>query len=132
MSVARARSLRRRSPLNERKLWDHLRDRRLEGVKFRRQFPIGGFVADFACLEHRLVVELDGPFHDAEADGLRDRSLTLHGYRVVRFKNALVEGWIDRVLDLIRIEIGMAPVTKGPLQDQGDQPRLNWSPGPAS
>ena len=86
MSVARARSLRRRSPLNERKLWYHL----------------------------------------------RDRSLTLHGYRVVRFKNALVEGWIDRVLDLIRIEISMAPITSGPLQDQGDQPRLNWSPGPAS
>jgi very-short-patch-repair endonuclease len=82
-----ARALRRRAPEIERFLWKLLRDRRLDGLKFRRQVPIGRYVVDFVCLRHRLVIEADGPFHDAEHDAARDAWLTLQGFRVLRFSN---------------------------------------------
>ena len=58
-----ARRLRRDQTDTERKLWERLRARRLEGVKFRRQYPIGAYVADFCSLEQRLLVEVDGGQH---------------------------------------------------------------------
>ena len=58
-----ARSLRHTSTDTERAMWRLLRNRRLEGIKFRRQVPIGPFVADFASIAHRIVVELDGTPH---------------------------------------------------------------------
>jgi hypothetical protein len=57
----RAKTMRREPALYERRLWAILRDRRLEGLKFRRQVVIGRYVADFVCLRHRLIVEADGP-----------------------------------------------------------------------
>jgi very-short-patch-repair endonuclease len=81
----RARSLRRRSTAAERYFWNVLRDRRLEGLKFRQQAPLGRYVADFACLRHRLLVESDGPFHDPAADERRDAWLASQGFRVLRF-----------------------------------------------
>src|SRR6266496_3253929 len=60
ISTARARKLRRMQTDAECKLWQRLRDRRLSGHKFRRQHPIGHYFADFACVERRVVVELDG------------------------------------------------------------------------
>jgi len=63
----------RRAPVTmERKLWAILRDRRPEGLKFRRQVVIGAYVVDFVCMRHRLIVEADGPFHDVERDAVRD------------------------------------------------------------
>jgi very-short-patch-repair endonuclease len=82
-----ARALRRRAPEIERFLWKLLRDRRLDGLKFRRQVPVGRYVVDFVCLRHRLVVEADGPFHDAERDAERDAWLASQGFRVLRFSN---------------------------------------------
>jgi len=82
-----ARALRQRAPEIERFLWKLLRDRRLEGLKFRRQVPIGRYVVDFVCLRHRLVVEADGPFHDPEYDAERDACLAAQGFRVLRFSN---------------------------------------------
>jgi very-short-patch-repair endonuclease len=82
-----ARALRRRATLTERTLWTLLRDRRLDGLKFRRQVPIGPYVLDFVCLAHRLVVEADGPFHDPEHDALRDQWLATQDFRVLRFTN---------------------------------------------
>jgi adenine-specific DNA-methyltransferase len=66
----RARALRRNATFPERVLWGLLRDRRLSGVKFRRQHPVGPYVVDFYCPSHRLVVELDGRSHDDR--GLED------------------------------------------------------------
>ncbi len=63
-----ARALRRTAPATERFLWRLLRNRRLAGLKFRRQLPIGPYVVDFLCLSHRLTVEADGPFHDPAYD----------------------------------------------------------------
>jgi len=90
-TIGQARALRRSAPVAERALWRILRDRRLEALKFRRQLPIGPFVADFACLRHRLIVEVDGPFHELERDAARDAWLAQQGFRVLRFSTADVE-----------------------------------------
>lgn len=86
-----ARRMRREPVVHERKLWALLRDRRLEGLKFRRQVVIGPYVADFVCLRHRLIVEADGPFHDEARDAVRDAWLTAQGFRVLRFPNQKIE-----------------------------------------
>lgn len=74
----------------ERKLWNELRLRQLDGARFRRQHPIGHYIVDFVCLEKRLVVEVDGEQHTqrdhAAHDERRDRWLAVEGYRVMRFQ----------------------------------------------
>jgi very-short-patch-repair endonuclease len=83
-----ARRLRRDATDVEQAMWYLLRDRRLAGVKFRRQVPIGPYVADFACIAHRIVVELDGGQHsDNVRDGRRDAFLEAEGWQVLRFWN---------------------------------------------
>ena len=84
-----ARALRRRQTDAERALWRLLRDRRLAGVKFRRQHPVGRYVTDFACPELGLVIELDGGRHaeKTEQDRCRSAELARHGYLVLRFWN---------------------------------------------
>ena len=86
-----AKRMRHAPAVYERKLWTLLRDRRLEGLKFRRQVVIGAYVADFICMRHRLIVEADGPFHDAERDAVRDAWLNGQGFRVLRFPNQQIE-----------------------------------------
>jgi len=88
--VARARSLRRTQTAAELRLWLHLRDRRLEGLKFRRQVPIEGYYADFVCKNAMVIVELDGGQHAelrAAHDEQRAEVLAGLGYRVIRFWN---------------------------------------------
>jgi very-short-patch-repair endonuclease len=85
----------------ERLLWKLLRDRRLEGLKFRRQIPIGPYIADFACYRHFLIVEADGYWHDAAADAVRDLWLNQHGFRVLRFDNNDIVGRQELVLAAI-------------------------------
>ncbi len=94
------RRLRREQTPAEGILWQKLRGKRLMGAKFRRQHPIGDHIADFCCLRHRLVVELDGGQHidEIEKDAARTRRLEAHGYRVVRFWNHEVLGDLDEVL----------------------------------
>lgn len=83
----KARVLRRNQTDAESLLWYHLRDRHLSGHKFRRQHPIGVFIADFVCIESRIVIELDGGQHvlQGEEDNRRSAYLKSKGYRVVRF-----------------------------------------------
>jgi very-short-patch-repair endonuclease len=72
----------------ERKLWLLLRDRRLDGVKFRRQAPFGPYILDFVCFERRIVVEVDGGQHgDSPSDKTRDARLRAEGFQVVRYWN---------------------------------------------
>jgi very-short-patch-repair endonuclease len=72
----------------ERKLWQALRARQFDGLKFRRQVPVGPYVADFLCYRARLVVELDGGQHvESARDEVRDRWFTQNGFRVLRFWN---------------------------------------------
>ena|SRR5208337_1453950 len=90
MQTIRARQLRREMTEAERLLWFLLLSRRLSGCKFRRQHPIGSYIADFVCLHHRLIVEADGGQHAdtrLPADEYRTRWLTEQGWRVVRFWN---------------------------------------------
>ena len=85
----KARDLRNDATDAERRLWQHLRARRLSGFKFRRQYPIAGHIADFACVEAKLVVELDGGQHAERQtqDAERTRRIETNGYRVIRFWN---------------------------------------------
>jgi primosomal protein N' (replication factor Y) len=83
-----ARHLRQNHTDAELLLWWALRDRRLEGFKFRRQHPIPPYIADFACKKHKLIIEADGSQHlDNAADERRTAFLTAEGWRVLRFWN---------------------------------------------
>jgi very-short-patch-repair endonuclease len=99
----RARDLRRNQTDTERHLWMRLRARQFEHAKFRRQQPIGPFIADFCCMEHKVIVELDGSPHLVQAapDTERTAYLAAHGYRVLRFWNHDVLNDIDAVLERI-------------------------------
>jgi very-short-patch-repair endonuclease len=101
----RARALREASTDAERLLWKHLRDRRLDGYKFRRQHPIGPYFSDFACDEAKLVVELDGGQHfeleDAQADAKRTAVLQANGWHVLRFDNRQMLQQTEAVLSVI-------------------------------
>ncbi len=103
-----ARTLRRRGTPAETILWEALRDRRLDGRKFRRQHPVGEFIADFCCPAARLIVEVDGSVHDgrAGADETRDATLLHHGYRVLRLRNAQVQRDLPAALQRIREALG--------------------------
>ena len=88
----RARELRQPLTKAEAILWKLLRGRKLAGYKFRRQHPIGQFIADFYCAEAMLIVELDGAIHDEqiEYDDARTEWLAAQGYQVIRFQNSQV------------------------------------------
>lgn len=100
-----ARALRRQSTDAERLLWFHLRDRRLSGAKFRRQHPVGPFIADFLGFETALIVELAGAPHGDSADAARTAFLTRRGFRVLRFWNHDVLVRTEHVLAVIHREV---------------------------
>ena len=110
--IGRARELRAGTTDVERRLWSVLRNRQLGGAKFRRQYPIERYFADFACVEARLIVELDGGQHDEQAgyDARRTEVLETCGWKVIRFWNNEVTENLDGVADTILHELGkMAP-----------------------
>jgi very-short-patch-repair endonuclease len=110
---ARARSLRRDSTDSERIIWSALRAHRLNGASFRRQKPIGPYVADFVCQATRLIIEIDGGQHfEAEQqkrDARRDAFLASKGYRVLRFNNYDVMTNRTGVLETIAAAIDHSP-----------------------
>jgi very-short-patch-repair endonuclease len=98
-----ARRLRKTSTDTERQLWRHLRDRQLEGFKFRRQQPVGRYVVDFVSLEEKVIVEVDGGQHALDpGDQIRDEWLRSEGYQVLRFWNNQVLNNMEGVLETIR------------------------------
>lgn len=101
----RVRALRQSSPDAERLLWRHLRDRRLDGHKFRRQHPVGPSFADFALIEAALIVELDGGQHveaaAAAADARRTQVLVANGFHVLRLDDRQMLVETDAVLGAI-------------------------------
>jgi very-short-patch-repair endonuclease len=107
--VSYARDLRREQTDAERLLWGHLRDRRLNGFKFRRQVPSEPFIVDFACIERGLVVELDGSQHGEDRalayDERRTAVLNARGMRVMRFWNEDVLKDLSGVLNVILFEL---------------------------
>jgi len=107
MTSKNARALRVNRTEAEIRLWQRLRDRQLAGAKFRRQTPVGPYVADFMCYELRLIVEADGGQHGPEADAARTAWLESQGFRVVRFWNHDVLQNTDGVLERIQEELKM-------------------------
>ena len=105
--IANARRLRQEKTDAERKLWSILRGRKLDGWKFRRQVPIDRFFADFACMEGRLVIELDGGQHaeQIEYDEARTKVLEACGFTVLRFWNSQVLTSTDGVVQSILHEL---------------------------
>ncbi|MGY4612216.1 DUF559 domain-containing protein [Thermostichus sp. OS-CIW-38] len=103
--IARARQLRREATAAESLLWELLRDRRLLGRKFRRQHPIGQFIADFFCDDARLIIEIDGAVHreptQQERDRLREEILREHGFAMLRFTNEQIFDHTEQVLQEI-------------------------------
>ena len=97
-----ARAMRRELTEAEDKLWQEIRDRRLDHIKFRRQAPIGNYIVDFVCLKAKLVIELDGGQHsDSSYDRTRDAELNARGFRVLRFWNDEVLKEMDAICDTI-------------------------------
>lgn len=103
VTVARSRTLRTHMTDAERKLWKHLRNKQLNGWRFRRQHPIGNYIADFACIECKLVIELDGGQHATQQsyDAIRDQHIKEQGFTILRFWNHDVMKNIDGVIQTI-------------------------------
>jgi very-short-patch-repair endonuclease len=99
----RSRDLRNNATEAERKLRQQLSARKVRGVRFNRQYPIGQFIADFVSRERRLVIEIDGGQHatNREYDARRTRFLNAQGYRVIRFWNSEVLDNVEGVIEVI-------------------------------
>lgn len=102
-----ARHLRKNMTDAEQRIWRALRLRQILGVKFRRQHPIGHYIADFVCIERKLIVEVDGGQHAEQIieDNARTAWLEAQGYRVMRFWNNDMLQNIEGVLEAIRLEL---------------------------
>lgn len=103
------KTLRKNLTEPERVLWHYLRNRRFKGYKFRRQVPIGNYIADFVCYEARLIIELDGRQHltseSLKYDGERTEYLEGQYFRVIRFYNTEILNQIECVLEKIYQEL---------------------------
>ena len=108
----RARTLRQNMTEAEKRVWQILRLHRMRGCKFRRQVPIGHYIADFACHEARLIVEIDGGQHDRLSPRETERSgfLQSEGYRILRFWNDEVLANLDGVHQTIAAALGASPL----------------------
>lgn len=110
----------------EKQLWKHLRGNFAgPDTHFRRQIPIGSYVADFSCLKHRLIVEVDGPIHHTVSaklyDRAREQALRTGGYRIVRFANPEVTLNIEAVLNRIGEALVASTPTPSPSPQGGGE-----------
>jgi very-short-patch-repair endonuclease len=126
-----SRALRNQATDAERALWQRLRARQLLGARFRRQHPIGPYVADFACMDARLVIEVDGGQHaDSAHDRQRDAWLAAQGWRVLRFWDndvlTNIEGVLAQVIEALQLAQDGAraalspPPLPSPWQGEGE------------
>ena len=106
----RARNLRNNPTPQEKILWSYLKNKNLNGLKFRRQYPIGKYIVDFVCIELKLIIELDGGQHNEDKNIIyhseRTKFLESNGYNVVRFWNNdidnNIEGVYEKLLELVK------------------------------
>ena len=112
-----ARSLRRESTTGEHRLWWHLSNRQLAGFKFRHQSAIGPYIADFACMELKLIVEIDGPSHDGRLayDQNRSAFLARRGFRVERFA---AEEVFENLIGVVEAILALALERKRELESR--------------
>ncbi len=104
-----AKQLRGNQTEAEHRLWYHLRGHRFLGLKFKRQKPIGPYIVDFVCMEHRVVIEVDGGQHDERQvqDQQRDEWLASQGFITLRFWNNEVLGDTNAVLQRIHVALSL-------------------------
>ena len=126
----RARKLRAEMTPQERRVWVRLRElNRMLGLHFRRQAPIGPFIADFADLGRRLVIEVDGGGHGGERDVARDEWLSAQGFQVLRFWSPQISGNIEGVMQMIFDAVGgesladAPPPPPSPTRGEGGEKR---------
>ncbi|MBE0598302.1 MAG: endonuclease domain-containing protein [Desulfuromonadales bacterium] len=117
-----AKELRRNSTDAERLLWQHLKAKQFEGLKFRRQEQIGRFIVDFVCYEKEIIVEADGSQHalEKEKDEERTQWLNSQGFMVLRFWNHEILTNIDGVLEVVRMRCLEAPLSPA-LSHRGER-----------
>ena len=108
----------------EDRLWYHLRAHRFMGLKFKRQKPVGPFIADFVCLELKLIIEADGGQHGNEADAKRNAWFKGQGFTVLRFWNNEILGQTEAVLERIRQTV----IALSPSPPAGFAPLASLSP----
>lgn len=115
----KAKALRSNQTEAEQRLGYHLRAHRFIGLKFKRQKPIGRYIFDFVCLEHGLIIELDGGQHAEQIgyDQERDQWLRSQGYTVLRFWNNEVTQHLEDVLERIRLTLSPVP---SPVSGRGE------------
>ena len=121
-SVDRARRLRRDATDAEKRLWRALREA-FPDAKFRRQTPVGPYVADFLSFRHKLIVEVDGGQHTPETDAIRTRHLEHEGYRVLRFWNNDVLANTEGVIMQISLSLREREEAAKPPKGEGDRTR---------
>ena len=116
-----AKTMRRNPTEAEQKLWLLLKDRRFASYKFRRQVPIGPYIADFVCYSARLIVELDGSQHADGADARRDEWLAAKGFEVLRVWNNDLTSEQAAVSDAIWNRLAASPHSQHPFQSSDTQ-----------
>ncbi|MEO0881819.1 MAG: DUF559 domain-containing protein [Pseudomonadota bacterium] len=108
-SKPHAKHLRQTMTKAEIALWSRLKSKQLNGYKFRRQHPVDNYVADFACISAKLIIEVDGSIHERalqqEKDAKRDRTLSALGWKILRFSNEAVLYRTDEVLNDIALRL---------------------------
>lgn len=116
-TLSHARNLRKELTDAERKLWSRLRARQIGGVKYRRQHSIPPYIADFCCVERKLVVELDGSQHNQCVDEVRSRFLAEKGWQIMRFWDNEVLNQTNTVLEAIWISAASSYPRPNPSPD---------------
>ena len=114
----RAKELRHTETEAEQIIWSWLRTKKLNGVKFRRQEPVGKYIVDFVSFEKKLIIEIDGGQHNLEENTINDKARTewlqSQGFRVIRFWNNDVSSNLDGVITRIKEALNENPLP-GPL-----------------
>ncbi|MGA9363651.1 MAG: endonuclease domain-containing protein [Bacteroidota bacterium] len=127
-----SREFRKKQTETESLLWSRLRSCQLGGLKFRRQHPIGRYIADFCCYEHRLVIEVDGGVHMKQDqrfyDKLRQEDIEAQGYRVVRVTTEEVKRDIAAVLRTIRLASLASPPRSPSPVGEGEGGEVECTP----
>jgi len=117
-SFLKAQSLRNNETKAEKILWENLRRNQLKGHKFRRQHPISLFIADFYCHQLKLIIEVDGEYHNApeqiKIDDERTQVLQDNGMKIIRFTNCEIENNIGKVITQISLIIDAITLEKNP------------------
>ena len=123
LTTLKAKGLRKNLTDAELKLWRHICLRRMGGFKFRRQHPVGPYILDFACVEKRWAIEVDGGQHSecADYDSRRSAYLETHGYKVLRFWNSDVLKNVEAVKEVIFAALcgdGLPPPSSSPWKGE--------------